>query len=86
MTPKNREELVSLIDGYVEGVDGADVLADLESYGLRIVPVEPTPEMLATATGYHCTADKIAEANPVYWLETEGWRAMLAASPFAKEG
>lgn len=49
MTPKNREELISLIYGYVEGVDGADILADLESYGLAIVSVGPAEEMADAA-------------------------------------
>lgn len=80
MTPKTREELVILIDGYVEGVDGADVLSDLESHGLRIVPVEPTQAMEDAHFDAH------AEAEAVFADVPDIWSAMLAASPFAKEG
>lgn len=83
-TPKNRDELLDRMDDAIDAamadrgscsVDCRAVLAALEASGLAIVPVVPNAEM--QVAGAHQTAD--------YGLAERTYRAMLRASPFAKE-
>lgn len=100
MTPKNRDELALYVGQIAARATaysrplprkvyiqiGLSVLEGMESTGLAIVPVEPTEEMLSQVTEYHSLGEDGQGIDPVFWLEPEDWRAMLAASPFAKEG
>lgn len=89
MTPKNRDELVAYIDAWFEkrGMSGYGnaVMHLIEEAGIAFVPVGPTKEMLDQVTEYHSLGSDGKGIDPVFWLEPEDWRAMLAVSPFAKE-
>lgn len=74
-TPRDRQELCkALFDNYAQGTASwwDMILTHVESFGLRIVPVEPTEEMCAAAALHEVKA-------------SEAIRKAIAASPFAPE-
>lgn len=93
MTPKNRDELIVSIASAMAINEGRKLswsesyfykgalllLSQIEDFGLAIVPVEPTQNMEDAHFDAH------AKAVAVFADVPDIWRAMLAASPFAKE-
>lgn len=80
ITPKNRDELINLINTLAVGAGGEYILAEIESYALAIVPVDPTYRMLLNGTFVQKHDDGILNGTPV-----SIYRAMVTSSPFTNE-
>jgi hypothetical protein len=72
-TPKTREELIDLaVECKFSRAEVSDFIGCIESHGLRIVPVEPTNEMLY-------------EADHGLGVAKQMWTDALSKNPFAPE-
>lgn len=77
-----KEEAVSYAK-YREHVDetATIILAALSARGLAVVPVEPTPEMLAAPLHEQDACDAQYTSDEAF---REAWTDMIAASPYQK--
>ena len=73
----NAQEALRIID---------DILAALETAGVRLVPVEPTDQMTFAAEDILALSKQGGAISQTLVSPAAGiWEAMLAASPYAKD-